>query len=80
MPPVRILGQDGQPVADAPSPEEYIEWEGSPEWTTNGLPAVPDFTEINPALADAGLRRSTRVTRQVTHIPHQLRGTSQSKG
>ena len=22
MPPVRILGQDGQPVADAPSPEE----------------------------------------------------------
>ena len=36
MPPVRILGRDGQPVADAPSisPEEYIEWEGSPEWTT----------------------------------------------
>ena len=35
-------------------------WEGSPEWTTYGLPAVPDFIELNPA--DAGLRRPTRVT------------------
>ena len=46
--------------ADAPSPEDIIEWEGSPEWTTHGLPAVPDFIELNPA--DAGLRRSSRVT------------------
>ena len=28
MPPVRALGQDGQPVADAPSPEEINEGEG----------------------------------------------------
>ena len=39
---------------------DVIEWEGSPEWTTHGLPAVPDLIEIDPA--DAGLRRSTRVT------------------
>ena len=38
---------------------------GSPECTTHGLPAIPDFTEINPA--DAGLRRSTRVTPQPTY-------------
>ena len=62
---MRILGQDGQPVADAPSPEEIIECEGSPEWTTHGLPAVPDLIEIDPA--DAGLRRSTRVKSKPTY-------------
>ena len=51
---------EGQPMDDAPSPEDIIEWEGSPEWTTHGLPAVPDFIELDPA--DAGLRRSSRVT------------------
>ena len=30
---------EGQPMADAPSPEDNIEWEGSPEWTTHGPPA-----------------------------------------
>ena len=68
MPPVRILcilGQDGQPMADAPSPKETIKWEGSPDWTTHGPPAVPDVTEINTA--DAGLRRSTRVTQTPTY-------------
>ena len=28
VPPVRILGQDGQPRADAPPQEEIVEWEG----------------------------------------------------
>ena len=31
---------EGQPMADAPSLEDNIEWEGSPEWTTHGPPAV----------------------------------------
>ena len=51
---------EGQHMPDAPSPEDIIEREGSPEWTTHGLPAVPDFIELDPA--DAGLRRSSRVT------------------
>ena len=37
----------------------------SPEWTTHGLHAVSDFIELDPA--DAGLRRSTRLTRQPTY-------------
>ena len=54
-------------MADAPSPEDTIEWEGSPEWTTHGPPAVPDFMELDPA--DAGLRRSSRVTsKPIYHI------------
>ena len=56
---------EGQPMADAPSPEDIIEWEGSPEWTTHGPPAVPDFVELDPA--DAGLRRSSRVTSKPTY-------------
>ena len=30
MPPVRILDHDGLPRPEAPSPEEYIEWEQVP--------------------------------------------------
>ena len=44
---------------------DVIEWEGSPEWTTHGPPTVPDLIEIDPA--DAGLRRSTRVTSKPTY-------------
>ena len=49
-----------QPNATDPWSGDVIEWEGSPEWTTHGPPAAPDFIDIDPA--DAGLRRSTRVT------------------
>ena len=49
-----------QPKADEPWSKDVIGWEGSPELTMHGPPAVPDFIEINPA--EAGLRRSTRVT------------------
>ena len=43
--------------------------EGSPEWTTHGPPAAPDFIDINPA--DAGLRRSTSVTsKPIYHISY----------
>ena len=45
LPHMRILDRDGQPMADAPSPEEYTEWEGSPEWTTHDLPVVSDFAD-----------------------------------
>ena len=62
---------EGQPMADAPSPEDIIEWEGSPEWTTHGPPTVPDFIELDPA--DAGLRRSSRVTSKPTyHINYMV--------
>ena len=60
IPPVRMLGHDGLPRPEAPSPEEIIEWEGSPERTTYGPPAVLDFTKINPD--DAGLRKWSRAT------------------
>ena len=50
---------------------DVIEWEGPPEWTTHGLPAVPDLIEIDPA--DAGLRRSTRVTsKPAYHINYDI--------
>ena len=62
-----------QPNATDPWLGDVIEWEGSPEWTTHGPPAVPDFIDTNPA--EEVIKGYIK-----THLPHQLRGTSQPKG
>ena len=65
-------------MADTLSPEEYIEWAGSPGWTTHGLPAVPDCIELDTA--DHCRIEEVHAGYTTTHIPHQLCGTMQSKG
>ena len=63
---------EGQPtgMADVPSLEDIIKWEGSHVWTMH-LPAVPDFIKLDPA--GTGLRRHSRVTsKPAYHINYMV--------